>query len=172
MSLVFLTGMPGAGKTTLGRAWAQQHGWGFIDIDEEIEQFTGVAIHQVFDSVGEDGFRAIETHMLEQAITGSSRLNTVIATGGGTPCFGDNLAQMQAAGCVVYLKARLKTLMSHLAGAKAVRPLLSELSIESLEALQDARSAFYEQATIIIPVEKAGEGTFAQIIEACTNRPL
>lgn len=171
MSLVFLIGMPGAGKTFWGRTWAAQHGWGFADLDEHVEQMAGFSIPQIFAASGEDGFRAIEAVVLEETIKGCARINTIIATGGGTPVYGDNIDIMRAAGCVVYLKARIKTLLRHLRDGEDQRPLLEDISEEGLEAVRDYRGFFYELAHQQIEVERIGEGTFAQILEACTNRP-
>ncbi len=171
MSLVFLVGMPGAGKTFWGKTWAQQHGWGFADLDEHVEQMAGYSVPQIFAASGEEGFRAIEAVVLEQTIQGCGRTNTIIATGGGTPIYGDNMDVILAAGCVVHLAARIKTLQGHLRDSSTERPLLTELSGEALEALREERQPFYEQAHMQIEVERIGEGTFAQILKACTNRP-
>ena len=66
--IIFLIGMPAAGKTFWGRAWAEQNQFAFADLDETIVQFAGVTIPQIFASAGEDGFRAIERAVLEQHI--------------------------------------------------------------------------------------------------------
>lgn len=173
MSLVFITGMPASGKTFWGRAWAAQHSWAFIDIDEEAENLAGVSIPQIFDSVGEAGFRDIESGLLVQAIAGAGRVNTIISTGGGAAAFGDNMDVMIRAGCVVYLKARTKTILQNLkSAATQVRPLLATYSEASLEELLEKRRTAYERAHIVVDAGKIGEATFAQIIKACTNRRL
>lgn len=171
MSLIFLVGMPGVGKTFWGQTWAAQHGWGFADLDDHVTLMTGFTIPQIFTSVGEDGFRAIEAVVLEETIKGSGRTNTVIATGGGTPIYGDNMDVMRAAGCVIFLTGRMKTLLSHLKDSNMERPLLPQLSEDALEKLRDERRGYYELAHQQIEVERIGEGTFAQILEACSNRP-
>ncbi len=171
MSLIFLVGMPGAGKTFWGKTWAAQHSWGFADLDEHVTQMVGYSIPQIFAASGEEGFRAIEAVVLEQTISGSKRANTIIATGGGTPVYGDNMDVMRTAGCVVHLTARIKTIQSHLRDSNTERPLLADLNESALEALRELRRSFYEQAHMQIEVERIGEGTFAQILKACTNRP-
>lgn len=170
-NLIFLVGMPGVGKTYWGQAWAAQHGWGFVDLDDHVMQMSGFTVPQIFASVGEDGFRAIEAVVLEETIKGAKRTKTIIATGGGTPIYGDNMDVMRGAGCVVYLTARIKTLLNHLRDAGEERPLLKEISDDALYAMLDERKAFYEQAHQQIEVERIGEGTFTKILEACSNRP-
>ncbi len=170
MSLVFLTGMPGAGKSFWGRNWAAQHHWAFSDLDDDVEALAGVSVSQIFASAGEEGFRAIESHVLGQTIKGAGAVNTIIATGGGTPAFGDNLDLMLQAGCVVYLKARSRTILNHLELSAGERPLLQSLSDEAIEALLESRRPFYERAHEVVEVERIGAGTFAQILQACTDR--
>jgi shikimate kinase len=171
MSIVFLVGMPGAGKTFWGKAWAEQHGWAFADLDDHVVQMTGYSIPQIFKSAGEDGFRAIEAVVLEQTIKGAQRSNTIIATGGGTPIYEDNMDVMLAAGCVVYLKAEAKTLIKHLHESPDERPLLQQISEEKLQAFEQERRPFYTRAHQQVEVEKIGETTFAQILTACSKRP-
>jgi shikimate kinase len=170
-NLIFLIGMPGAGKTFWGRAWAEQHGWAFVDLDDHVVQMTGYSIPQIFKSAGEGGFRAIEAVVLEQTIKGSRKTNTIIATGGGTAIYEDNMEVMLAAGCVVFLSAATKTLTKHLQQSGEERPLLQELSEEKLEDLTKERLPFYARAHQQIEVEKITEATFAQILQACSNRP-
>jgi shikimate kinase len=170
-NIIFLTGMPGAGKTFWGRAWAEQYGWTFTDLDDHIVQMTGYTIPQIFKSAGEAGFRAIEAVVLEQTIKGCRHTNTIIATGGGTPVYEDNMDIMLAAGCVVLLNAKTKSLIKRLRESPGERPLLQQLSEEALEALAEERQPFYIRAHQQIQVEKITEATFAQILEACSNRP-
>jgi shikimate kinase len=162
--------MPGAGKSHWGRAWSGQHGWSFVDLDDQVETFANATIPQIFASAGEDGFRAIESYVLSQTINGIGSIKTIIATGGGTPVFGTNMQDMLSAGCVVFLKARMKTLIAHLQSSPTERPLLAQLSEDGLYALADERMPFYIEAHHQIEVENISPSTFAQILEACTNR--
>ena len=171
VNLIFLIGMPGVGKTFWGRTWAAQHGWSFIDLDEQIETLANVSIPEIFASAGEEGFRAIESHVLGESIRGAGRVNTIIATGGGTPCEADNLALMKASGCVVLLKARPQILLRQLRASRQPRPLLQALSLEELEALEAKRSESYAAAHLQLEAGKIHKGTFAQILEACSNLP-
>jgi shikimate kinase len=169
MNLIFLIGMPGVGKSFWGRAWAAQHHWSFIDLDEQITELTGVGTPEIFASAGEEGFRAIESHVLAETVRGAGRVNTIIATGGGTPCAPENIALMKATGLVVLLKARPPMLLQRLKDSAQARPLLRELSIKSLEALESQRADVYNEAHLHLEAGKVHEGTFAQILEACTN---
>jgi shikimate kinase len=171
MSLIFLIGMPGAGKTFWGKAWADQYGWSFVDLDDHVVHMTGYTIPQIFKSAGEEGFRAIEAVVLEQSIKGAGKSNTIISTGGGTPIYEDNMDVILAAGCVVFLKARTKSLLKHLRESPEERPLLQQLSEEKLDAMEEERLPFYSRAHQQIEVEKITEATFAQILKACSNRP-
>ncbi|MEP2025618.1 shikimate kinase, partial [Reichenbachiella sp.] len=93
---IFLIGMPGSGKSTLGKELAEKLGRNFFDLDAEIERMAGWVIPDIFAQVGEDYFRELENSVLLMLI----RLNepAVIATGGGAPCFYDNIDQMNLAG--------------------------------------------------------------------------
>lgn len=171
MALIFLIGMPGVGKTFWGRAWSAQHGWSFIDLDEQIETLAGVGIPQIFDAAGEEGFRAIESHVLAESIRGAGSVNTIIATGGGTPCDPDNLTLMKASGCIVHLKAKPRALLQQLKESRQPRPLFQALSLEDLEALEAQRASVYAAAHLHVEAGKIHEGTFAQILKACSNLP-
>ncbi|MCA8304042.1 shikimate kinase [Burkholderia seminalis] len=98
----FLVGMMGAGKSTLGRALAASLGWGFADSDDEIERRTGRSVAALFDSVGERGFRLLETHIVDEL---TQRANVIVATGGGAILNPRTRARLNERGCVVYLHA-------------------------------------------------------------------
>jgi shikimate kinase len=169
-NLIFLVGMPGAGKSHWARAWSHQHNWSYIDLDDQVETFANASIPQIFASVGEEGFRSVESHVLSETIRGIGKVKTIIATGGGTPLHGSNMQDMLGSGCVVFLKARIKTLLGHLKSSPMERPLLSTLSEDNLYALSDERMPFYSKAHHQIEVENISPSTFAQILEACSNR--
>ena len=147
MTRIFLIGYMGAGKTTLGKAFARAMGLTFIDLDWYIEERFHKTIRQLFTERGEDGFRDLEQRMLHEA---SEFEDVVISVGGGTPCFFDNMEYMNAAGETVFLDVDIKVLFRRLKVAKQQRPLLDGKTDEELmlfiqEALQ-ARLPFYTKA--------------------------
>ena len=147
MTRIFLIGYMGAGKTTLGKAFARAMGLTFIDLDWYIEERFHKTIRQLFTERGEDAFRDLEKRMLHEA---SEFEDVVISVGGGTPCFFDNMEYMNAAGETVFLDVDIKVLFRRLKVAKQQRPLLDGKTDEELmlfiqEALQ-ARLPFYTKA--------------------------
>ena len=147
MTRIFLIGYMGAGKTTLGKAFARAMGLTFIDLDWYIEERFHKTIRQLFTERGEDGFRDLEKRMLHEA---SEFEDVVISVGGGTPCFFDNMEYMNAAGETVFLDVDIKVLFRRLKVAKQQRPLLDGKTDEELmlfiqEALQ-TRLPFYTKA--------------------------
>ena len=131
MTRIFLTGYMGAGKTTLGRALAAELGIPFIDLDHYIEKRHCKTIAQLFAEKGEEGFREIERRMLHEV---GEFEDVIISTGGGTPCFFDNIEYMNAQGTTVYLDVPLERLHIRLSIAKAKRPLIKDKNDEELMA--------------------------------------
>ena len=149
MARIFLIGYMGAGKTTLGKPLAQQMQLSFIDLDHFIENRYRQTVGQLFASKGEAYFREIEHNMLCEV---SQFENCVISTGGGAPCFHNNMELMNQHGIVVYLTASVKELAARVAASKTVRPILQGKSEEALRQFIDenltARAPFYNQAQI------------------------
>ena len=131
MTRIFLTGYMGAGKTTLGRALAAEMGIPFIDLDHYIEKRHCKTIAQLFAEKGEEGFREIERRMLHEV---GEFEDVIISTGGGTPCFFDNIEYMNALGTTVYLDVPVERLHIRLSIAKAKRPLIKDKNDEELMA--------------------------------------
>ena len=129
MTRIFLLGYMGAGKTTLGRALAASLGLEFIDLDNYIEGRFRKTISQIFSEKGEDEFREIERRMLHE--TGEFE-NVVISTGGGTPCFFDNVEYMNSQGTTVFLDVPVERLFIRLSIARHKRPLIKDKSDEEL----------------------------------------
>ena len=131
MVRIFLTGYMGAGKTTLGKAFARELGLSFIDLDWYLEERFHQTISQLFAERGEDGFRRLEQKMLHEV---GDFENVVISTGGGTPCFFDNMDYMNAQGQTVFLDVDEETLFRRLRVATAQRPILRGKSDAELTA--------------------------------------
>lgn len=154
---LYLVGMMGAGKTTIGRKLANRLGYRFIDTDALIEQSTGQKVSQLFEKEGEAGFRALETQVLSQV---STFTEIVVATGGGIVTQPMNWSYLHH-GVVLWLDVPVSVLVSRLSG-DSTRPLLQgdqsvELS-DKLEKLLVARGSLYAQADIRISYEGRSVG--------------
>jgi shikimate kinase len=149
--LIFVTGFMGCGKTTQGKKLAKSMGYFFIDLDDYITNKYDKEIKDLFKEIGEEEFRKIETDALKECI--QDNVKALIATGGGTPCFNDNLHLMKENGKVVYLKMDAEALYNRLFNAKSDRPLIQDKSnLEMLlyiENLLKNREVFYNQSHII-----------------------
>ena len=121
MKRVILIGYMGAGKTTIGKALAQELGVTFYDLDWYISSRMRKTIAQIFEERGENGFRQIERNMLHE---GAEFEDVVISCGGVTPCFFDNIDYMNQQAPVVYLIADPDVLYKQLYMSKVDRPFL------------------------------------------------
>lgn len=131
MTRIFLIGYMGAGKTTLGKAFARCMGLTFIDLDWYIEERFHKTVRQIFAERSEEGFRELEKRMLHEV---ADFEDVVIATGGGTPCFFDNVEYMNQKGETVFLDVSQEVLFRRLKVAKQQRPLLAQKNDEELKA--------------------------------------
>lgn len=129
MTRIFLTGYMGAGKTTLGKAFARRMELEFIDLDWYIEERFHRSIPQLFAERGEEGFRLLERNMLHEA---GEFENVVISVGGGTPCFFDNMDYMNRQGMTVFLDVNIDVLFRRLRVATQQRPILQGKTDEEL----------------------------------------
>jgi shikimate kinase len=147
---IFLIGFMGSGKTTLGRKLAAKMGYEFIDLDHKLEQQVELSIAEYFSFFGEDSFRKLEAQVLKKTPYPG---NVIISTGGGLPCYFDNMDWMKANGKVVYIRLSPKTLADRLESGKEERPLLQDKHGDELVAFIEQklaeREAFYSQASII-----------------------
>lgn len=148
---IYLVGMPGSGKTTLGRILATHLHLPFIDLDHYIERKEGKSIRRIFEKTGETWFRKTEALALRQATEEYDQ--AVIATGGGAPCFEGNMDFINRHGISVYIQVPITEILARMkAEGIAVRPLLAGKTDEQLyqffaETLT-ARQQFYSKAAI------------------------
>jgi len=154
MQRVFLIGFMGAGKTSIGKELSAKMKCSFVDLDLFIERRYHKTVRQIFEEKGEDAFREIECKALREV---AEFEDVVISTGGGTPCFHQNMMFMNKQGTTVYLKVSNEELVRRINLNKNTRPLLKDFSndrlIRFVEETIAKRTAFYEQAQIIFTVE-------------------
>jgi len=148
---IFLIGFMGSGKTTLGRKLASRLGYEFIDLDHKLEQQVELSIAEYFQIFGEDAFRKLESEVLKKTLYPD---NAIISTGGGLPCYFDNMGWMKAHGKSIYIKLSPKTLADRLETGKEERPLLQDKHgdalVDFIEQKLGEREKFYSQASIIV----------------------
>ena len=148
--ILYIIGFMGSGKTTAGQKLASLLGWSFIDLDRKIEEHTGMKIPEIFSKSGEEHFRNIEAEILRSITTGS---NTVVATGGGAPCYKDNMEFMLSTGLTLYLKMTSPQLASRLSASNDERPLIKNLEgrdlLDFIEMKLSEREEWYEKSHLI-----------------------
>ncbi len=149
---IYLVGYMGSGKSTLGRELASRLGLSFIDMDQFIEKTYCKTVPELFSDEGEMKFREKEQHCLHAL---AERNNVVIATGGGAPCFFDNMELMNRTGCCVFLDVEPEELAARLLRGNVVRPLIQGKNkqelIRTIEEMMAKRRPFYEKARYVIP---------------------
>lgn len=141
----------GSGKSTMGRALASELNLTFIDLDTFLEERFFKTIPQIFAEEGEDAFRKKERKVLEEV---ASFDNVIVATGGGAPCFFDNMELMNESGYCIFLDVHISSLVNRLLHARIERPLIKGKSPEELrefiEELMKKRRPFYEKAHYVL----------------------
>ena len=148
---IFLIGFMGCGKSTFGRKLAAKLGSEFIDLDQQFEKETGRSINEYFAEHGEDAFREQESRVLK---TIDYPINCVVATGGGTPCYFDNIQWMNGKGLTIYIDMSPVEMAGRLEKGKAKRPLLKNLSeteiVDFIKLKLSERETYYKRAFITI----------------------
>ncbi len=148
----FLVGYMACGKTHRGRVMAEELGIRFIDLDAYIVNREFRTIPQIFADEGEPGFRKLETRYLQEVC--ELYEDFVLSTGGGTPCFNDNMAYMNRQGQTLFLNTKLEVIVERLIRGKRKRPMVSGLNDEEIRAFVcrhwKERLPFYQQAKEVI----------------------
>ena len=155
MVRIYLIGYMGVGKTTVGKKLAKLFDIGFIDLDKFIESKYHKTVPELFAERGENEFRLIEQKSLIEV---SEIENVVVSTGGGTPCFFENIRLMNQTGITVYIHAEPNELAARLRASKTIRPLVSGKTGEDLTMFIAShlkeRERFYNQAQLIYKTDR------------------
>lgn len=171
MAPLFLLGMMGAGKTSVGQLLARSRGVPFIDLDQHIELVFGATIAQLFNQHGEAFFRKCEHDVLHSLVGDPdfARSSTVVATGGGIVCNPDNLQMMSSVGQLVYLEVDVATLCERLCtpAQRNARPLLGPTAnlAARVSELLIMREPSYRQATRIVDGRGSPEQVAARVLQ-------
>ncbi|MEJ7560232.1 MAG: shikimate kinase [Pedobacter sp.] len=148
---IFLIGFMGCGKTTLGRKLAQKMNYSFKDLDHELEAAAGMSVSDYFSANGEEAFRLLEKETLQNR---DFPTNCVISTGGGTPCFFDNMEFMNRSGITIYLDMPPAALAKRLEHSKHKRPLIANKDEEQIVAFIkekiEERNAYYKRSFLTV----------------------
>lgn len=163
-SVIFLIGFMGSGKSYWGNIWSQQSGLPFFDLDAVIEQQQQKTIIKIFEENGETFFRNLETAALHSF---TSNQNCIIACGGGTPCFNNNMQWMNEHGVTVYLKAAPAEIITRVTGEQDKRPVIRNIPQQELHAFVEKKLAerepFYTQAKYVLPVSSLTNSTITTL---------
>ncbi len=146
VSIIYLVGFMGAGKTSVGQRLAELLGWSFVDVDQKIEEREGTPIREIFLRAGEPYFRRVESEELQSLSAGK---NLVVALGGGAFCSLENQRVVQRTGTSVWLDAPMEILFSRCKGDGS-RPLFTTRA--AMKDLIGRRRPFYAKADLRVRV--------------------
>ena len=164
-NLIYLVGMPGVGKSTIGKKLKKHFEFEFIDLDREIENTTKHSISSIFAKYGEETFRDIEAKVLRSV----SNQSVIIATGGGTPIYQDNMHFMLQNGVVTYLTLPIEMLVGRVNQSRTKRPLFEGKTDAELQSfiseLYQRRKHVYENAQIHFSTKSVTTGDLLSLTE-------
>ncbi len=169
---IYLIGLPGSGKTTIGRELATILGLEFVDMDNLIEAKAGKTIEQIFSNKGETHFRKLEREVLKET---TLLHNVVIATGGGAPCFFNNMEVITNNGIAVYLDVSVDNIVYRLTNSKSAteRPLVkNKTPLEVKEYVCEIlkkRAPYYLKSSVIITDDNIQASEVAEKINTFTT---
>lgn len=162
---IFIIGFMGSGKTHWGRIWAAKEKLSFFDLDSEVEHAFKMSVSAIFEEKGEEKFRELERYHLRKF---ASKRNFILATGGGTPCFDENLKWMKLHGTVFYLKAEPEFILEKVLNEVEKRPLMKDVNPSELlffiQKKLTEREPVYAQATVILEASQLNENSLAPFI--------
>jgi shikimate kinase len=163
---IFLIGMPGSGKTTLGKQLAAERNLKFLDLDQEIERQEKISVAQLFDQRGEEYFRKVESDLLHHWV--SAKEDFIMATGGGAPCFHKGIQIINENGISIFLDVPIDVLVERTMRHKH-RPLLQTENKQELRdrlsMLFEKRKSCYESAAI-----KLTDPTLVDVLAALESK--
>jgi len=164
---IYLIGLMGAGKTTVGQLLARRLGREFLDTDELVEARAGRSIARIFTGEGEARFRELEQQVIKEV---AQKDDQVIALGGGAPLREENWRAIDSTGIVIYLRADAETLFSRLRDERS-RPLLAGLEgeerLEEIKRLLKLREPYYRRAGLIV---ECGDHPPEELVEEILRR--
>ncbi|MBP3253818.1 MAG: shikimate kinase [Bacteroidales bacterium] len=165
-SRIVIVGYMFTGKTSIARRTAKKLGMRFFDVDTEVETKYHYSVYDIFKKFGENVFRKMERQMLEQLLQTD---NAIIATGGGTPCFEDNMQLIKQKSFSIYIDMDPKQIISRQKTSKVKRPLLDGMTQEEKERFMlaqiEQRKPFYMQADAVLPHGDDISERIVQLIE-------
>ena len=167
---IYLVGYMGAGKTTAGRLLAEKLGWHFVDLDDAFEQIHGLSTADYIRTYGLEEFRKKEKYVLEDLADEVPYEKVIYATGGGYPCWADNMECLRELGTSIYIRWKPEHLAKRLSLTDlSERPVLQGRTEEELLAFiapqLEAREPFYAMANHVLDVDICDENSDERIAE-------
>ncbi len=171
---IYLIGYMAAGKTTVGKRLAERIGWHFVDLDDAFLQIHGYTPNEYIRQFGIDAFRRKEKYVLEDIADMSPYENVVYATGGGYPCYEDNMECLAELGTSVYLRWEARDLAKRLMLTDlSERPVLQgrteEELLQFISPQLAAREAYYLKADHVVDAPGFTEDADEQLVEAIVS---
>lgn len=170
---IFLIGLPGSGKTTTGRALAKAMKLPFVDLDAEIEKTEGMPVREIFSMKTEEYYRQVESKVLKQWCSKSG--DYILSTGGGAPCFFDNMEVINVSGISIFLDIATYEIAKRMMRSDLTqRPLLAGSSSDEvkdrIEFLRSHRLPYYKKAVITISGEHINATQIMEKINALKGK--
>ena len=144
MKKIFIVGMPGSGKSTMAKYLSSETSFKYLDLDEEIELKSKKSVSKIFEIDGEESFRVLEKETLDEIIQKEEKF--ILATGGGTPSYDDNMEKMNENGITIFLNTSPEILIERIS-RKNKRPLFNSINVrEKVSKIFNERIKFYKRS--------------------------